>query len=133
MTNLDPTFGAPAPFIPASPTGPVPPGQGLHPYGSSRAAAALDPGRTLGIVGLVLSFVVALVGLVVSAIALRTSRRAGFRNGFALTGVVVGGLVTLIWVVVIAVGGVALGGVAAACSDLGPGTHTVDGVTYTCG
>ncbi len=96
-------------------------------------AAPQDPGRTLGIVGLVLSFLTAAVGLVVSIVALRRSRKAGFKNGFALAGIIVGGLVTLAWVVGIVVGGVALGGVAAKCSELGPGTHTVDGVTYTCG
>lgn len=106
------------------------------PYGDASYAAApvaTDPGRTLGIVGLVLSFVAAVVGLVVSIVALRRSRRAGFRNRFALAGVVVGGVVTLLYVVLFAVGGLALGGVAAKCSELGPGTHTVNGVTYTCG
>jgi len=129
MTNFYPVYGPTAP----SDINPTRPGYGPDPYAPSAAPVAVDPGRTLGIVGLVLSFVAALVGVVVSAIALRTSRRAGFKNGFALAGVIVGGAVTLVWVVVIAVGGVALGGVAATCSELGPGTHTVEGVTYTCG
>ena len=109
-----PSYGQPY----GAPAGPVPPAQ--------------DPGRTLGIVGLVLSFLTAAVGLVVSIVALRRSRKAGHKNGFALAGVVVGGVVTLLWVVGLAVGGVALGGVAAKCAELGPGTHTVGGVTYTC-
>jgi uncharacterized membrane protein len=124
MTNFDPAYG------PTAPSSPAMPGYGPDPYAPSAVPVAVDPGRTLGIVGLVLSFVAALVGLVVSAIALRTSRRAGFRNGVALAGVIVGGVVTLVWLVVVAV---ALGGVAATCSELGPGTHTVNGVTYTCG
>jgi hypothetical protein len=103
-----------------------------QPYGTPYAPVATDPGRTLGIVGLVLSFLAAAVGLVVSIVALRKSKRAGFKNGFALAGIVVGGVVTVLWVVGIAVGGIALGGVAAKCAELGPGTHTVDGVTYTC-
>ena len=120
---------APAPAYAAGPSAPAPSAAG--PYAT--APVATDPGRTLGIVGLVLSFFTALVGLVVSIVALRRSRRAGFTNGFALAGTIVGGLGTLAVVVVVVVGGVTLGGVAAKCQELGLGTHTVDGVTYTCG
>lgn len=97
------------------------------------AVAPADPGRTLGIVGLVLAFVANVVGLVVSIVALRRSRRAGFKNGVALAGVVVGGLSTLALVLAVGLGGLALGGVAKKCQELGPGTHVVNGVTYTCG
>lgn len=110
---------APAPYAPDAYAVPAP--------------VPVDPGRTLGIVGLVLSVFTALIGLVVSIVALRRSRKAGFKNGFALAGVVVGGLVTLAWLVGGIVGGVALGHVASVCQDLGPGTHQVNGVTYTCG
>ncbi|SEQ68685.1 DUF4190 domain-containing protein [Microlunatus flavus] len=150
MTNLEPAFQpttTPAPYGPGQPTNqenamsypPAP--YATDPYAPAPyapapyapAPSAVDPGRTLGIVGLVLSFVAAAVGLVVSLVALRRSRRAGHRNGFALAGVVVGGVVTLLWVVGLAVGGAALGGVAAKCAELGPGTHQVGGTTYTCG
>lgn len=96
-------------------------------------APAVDPGRTLGVVGLVLAFLANVVGLVVSVVAFRRSKRAGFRNGLALAGIVVGGLSTAAMIIAIAVGGVALGGVAKKCQELGPGTHVVNGVTYTCG
>lgn len=140
MTNLEPAFQpttAPAPYGPGQPTSQetqmsyAPTSYATTPY--PHTPAATDPGRTLGIVGLVLSFFTALVGLVVSIVALRKSRRAGFKNGFALAGTIIGGLGTLVVVIAVVVGGVALGGVAAKCQELGPGTHTVDGVTYTCG
>lgn len=115
------------------PYAPAPYGDPYAPAPYAPVPVATDPGRTLGIVGLVLSVVTALIGLVVSIVALRRSRRAGFKNGFALAGVVVGGLVTLAWIVGGIVGGVALGHVANVCQDLGPGTHQVNGVTYTCG
>jgi hypothetical protein len=51
------------------------------------AVPAEDPGRTLAIVGLVLS-IFALVGLIISIIAYRTSKAAGFRNGIARTGII---------------------------------------------
>ena len=104
-----------------------------QPYGAPSAPAATDPGRTLGIVGLVLSFVAAAVGLVVSIIAYRRSKKAGYKNGIALAGIVVGAVVTAIYVVGFTLGGIAIGSVAAKCAELGPGTHQVDGTTYTCG
>ncbi|MEJ3405275.1 DUF4190 domain-containing protein [Rathayibacter sp. YIM 133350] len=55
-----------------------------------------DPGRTLGIVGFVLSFFTALIGMIVSIIALVQSRRAGFSNGWAVAGIVIGAIEVLI-------------------------------------
>ena len=105
------------------------PPYGTNPY----PPAAEDPGRTLGIVGLVLSFFTAIVGLVISAIALRQSKRAGFKNTPALIGVIVGAIGTLIGIILATVAIVALTRVAATCEELGPGTHEVNGTTYTCG
>ena len=110
---------APSPYAPA--------------YGPPLTAVpAVDPARTLGVVGLVLSFVAGVVGLVLSAVAYRRSKRAGFRNVPALVGIIVGVLSTVAVVVALVVGGVAAKGLVDTCRDLGPGTHTVNGVTYTC-
>ncbi len=48
------------------------------------------PGKTLGIVGLVLAIFCSLVGAIVSFIAYRQSAAAGWKNNVALAGVVVG-------------------------------------------
>ncbi|MDB5161584.1 MAG: hypothetical protein JWM52_92 [Candidatus Saccharibacteria bacterium] len=48
-----------------------------------------DPGKTLGIVGFVLAFFVSLAGLIVSAIGYTRSKRAGFKNGLALAGIII--------------------------------------------
>lgn len=48
-----------------------------------------DPGKTLGIVGLILAFLLPLIGLIVSIIAKSKSKKAGFKNGFALGGIIV--------------------------------------------
>lgn len=48
-----------------------------------------DPDKTLGFVGLGLSFVVNIAGLIVSAVALQNSRKAGYRNSPALAGLIV--------------------------------------------
>ncbi len=93
----------------------------------------VDPGRTLGIVGLVLSIVANVVGLVVSVVAFRKSKRAGFKNGAALAGIIIGVITTLGLLTAGVVGGIAAKGLVDACSELGPGVHVVNGVTYTCG
>ena len=46
------------------------------------------PGKTLGIVGLVLAFVFALAGLIVSIIAGNQSKAAGYKNTPAKVGVI---------------------------------------------
>ncbi len=67
-----------------------------NPYAPSYAE---DPGRTLGIVGLVLAIVASLIGLIISVIAYRKSKAAGFRNGIALAGIVVGVVTTVLSII----------------------------------
>lgn len=101
------------------------------------AAPGADPGKTLGIVGLVLSILAAIVGLIISIVAFNKSKKAGFKNVPALVGIIIGILGTIGWIVfwgVIIAGGAALfGGLAEICAELGPGVHEMGGVTYTCG
>ncbi len=64
------------------------------------APAGTDyPGKTLGIVGLVLTFVASLIGLIVSAIALNQSKQAGFTNTPAKIGVILGIIFLVIGVI----------------------------------
>ena len=91
------------------PVGATPPGA---PY---QQAGAQDPGKTLGIVGLVLAFVAALIGVIVSAIALNKSKKAGFKNTPALIGIIVGSIITVLYIGLI-IAGVAAAGAAAAAA-----------------
>jgi hypothetical protein len=54
--------------------------------------AAVDPGNTLGIVGLILAIIpcTSTIGLVLSIVAYIMSRRAGFQNNKALAGIIIG-------------------------------------------
>lgn len=61
--------------------------------------AAEDPGKTLGIVGLVLAIVAPVVGIIVSAIARSQSRKAGFDNKLAKIGVIVGIVLTVLGII----------------------------------
>ena len=78
---------------------------------TNTAPAPADyPGKTLGIVGLVLAIVAPLVGVIVSAIALNQSKKAGFENKLAKIGLIVGIVLTvLITVLYIVVFALALG------------------------
>ena len=53
---------------------------------------AADPGSTLGIVGLILAIIpsTSTIGMVLSIVAYIVSRRAGFQNGKALAGIIIG-------------------------------------------
>lgn len=68
-------------------------------YGTPYGAPAEDPGKTLGIIGLVLCFVFALAGLIVSIIAKKKSEAAGFTdNTPAKVGVILGWIFTILGV-----------------------------------
>ncbi|CAA9307735.1 MAG: hypothetical protein AVDCRST_MAG48-1823 [uncultured Friedmanniella sp.] len=62
---------------------------GAYPSGPAPQSGPL-PGKTLGIVGLVLAIFCSLIGAVVSFIAYRQSAAAGWKNNIALAGIVVG-------------------------------------------
>ncbi|MBA8793783.1 hypothetical protein FHX74_001388 [Friedmanniella endophytica] len=72
------------------------------------AAAQQDPGRTLGIVGLVLSIVANVVGLIVSIVAYKQSKNAGFENGVAKAGIIVGAITTGLTVIAVVVNVIAV-------------------------
>ena len=131
-TNFGPTPNT-QPYSPISPA--------EQPYGYGPPAPfyppvqtpAQDPGRTLGVVGLILSVVASAIGLVVSIVAHTRSKRAGFRNTAAKAGIIVGSITTAALLTAGIAGGLAAKGLVDQCVELGPGVHQVDGVTYTCG
>ena len=96
------------------------------------APAASAPGKTLGIVGLILAFLAAPIGLILSIVAKVQSRGAGVKNTPATWGIIVGIVVIVLYIVIPIV---AFGAIAAQCADLGPGVHTSDDGTssITCG
>jgi len=101
------------------------------------AQAPVNPGKTMGIVSLVLSIIgVHLIGIIVGFVGLNKSKKAGQKNGFAVAGIIVGfiGLVvvTAITIGVIGGGAAIFGVMNQTCAELGSGVWDVDGVTYTC-
>jgi len=75
-----------------------PPPDGGNPYGAPQYGGppAQDPGRTMGIVGLVLAIFCSLIGMVVSIIAFNKSKAAGFKNNIALAGIIVGAVLFVV-------------------------------------
>ncbi|KAD3514845.1 hypothetical protein GD627_10970 [Arthrobacter yangruifuii] len=59
----------------------------------------VNPGQAMGIAGLITSFFISVVGLVLSIIGLNQSRKAGMGNVPAVAGIIIGGLGTLVGVV----------------------------------
>lgn len=57
---------------------------------------ATYPGKTLGIVGLILAFFCSLVGLILSIVAYSQSKAVGIKNNVALAGIVVGAVFILL-------------------------------------
>lgn len=68
-------------------------------YTGAPGATAEDPSKTLAIVGLVLDFVLAPVGLILSIVAKKKSVEAGFDGGLAKVGVIIGIITTILWVI----------------------------------
>ena len=104
------------------------------PPAPAAAPAPANPGKTMGVVALVLSIIgLHLVGVIVGFIGLNQSKKAGQKNGFALAGLIIGFIGMVIVLALIVGGGALFGSLFGACAELGPGVHEVGGVTYTCG
>ena len=111
-----PAYGAPQPGEPQQPPQAPQYGAPQAPqYGAPQApqysapqagapgysAPAQDPGKTMGIVGLVLSFLgcLSIVGLILSIVAFNKSKKAGYKNGLALAGIIVGAIVLVLTII----------------------------------
>ncbi|MEO8260950.1 MAG: hypothetical protein ABI566_00160 [Pseudolysinimonas sp.] len=91
------------------------------------AAAPVVPGKTLGIVALILAIVAAPVGAILGFVAKAQSKPAGVKNTPATAAIVIGIILTVLWIflfivlpaIILAAGG-------------GVCTVTIDGVSQPC-
>ena len=100
------------------------------------AAPATVPGKTLGIISILLTVPLglSLIGLILGIVARGQSKKAGFKNTPATVGIVLGilGIIATVIIIVVVAGGAAA--LAGQCAELGSGVHELDnGVTITCG
>lgn len=141
-----PQPGQPAPPAYAPQQGGYPGQYGQPAYGQpgyGQPYVQEDPGKTMGIVGLVLGiaglffwFVAPIAAIIVSAIARGKSKRAGFANAPALWGLILGIVFLVLNILaVIAIGwfiAATAGEILQMCEDLGPGIHEVYGEQIQC-
>jgi predicted cation transporter len=92
------------------------------------------PGKTLGIVSVILPFVgLGLVGLILGIVAKAQSKKVGAKNTPAVVGIVLGAISVVVGLIVTIVIIAGISAVAQQCQQLGPGVHQSGGVTITCG
>ena len=76
---------------------------------TQQAPAGIDyPGKTLGVVGLIVAIFFNLIGLIISAIALSQSKKAGYKNTPALVGVIIGAILLAVGILVSIIFGAAI-------------------------
>jgi len=97
-------------------------------------APATYPGKTLGIVGLIVSIFFSVIGFVISLIAFNQSKAAGFKNTPAKVGMILGIVFFVLGIIgVILAVTLAAAGLDALCNGQAPGTYpTTNGGTVTC-
>jgi hypothetical protein len=106
-------------------------------YGGGYGQPAENPGKTLGIVGLICAIIwpISIVGLIISIIAMVKSRKAGMGNGFALAGIIIGAIGVITGIIAI-IGLIALipfsQEVIEFCQTAGPGVQEFQGQQIDC-
>jgi Domain of unknown function (DUF4190) len=98
-----PGYATPGYGQPYGPPGYPPPGYGASGYGmTGYPGVHVRPTNTMAILALVMAFVFAPAGLVLGIVARRQIRQTGEDgDGLALAGIIVGGIVTALFVLVI--------------------------------
>ncbi|QNO37546.1 DUF4190 domain-containing protein [Protaetiibacter sp. SSC-01] len=108
--NVPDPAAQPAPAAPAAPAAAPAPGTSY-------------PGKTLGIVGLIASFLVAIVGLILSAIALSQSKKAGYKNTPAKVGLILGIIFSILWILFWVLWGALFAAIVSNCPEVAPGQY----------
>jgi hypothetical protein len=98
------------------------------------APGAGDPNKTFGIIALVVSIFFSLIGGILGIVAYTRSKKAGYKNGFALAAIIVGFVLFVIQVIVgILIAVAAVAAVNSICDGQAPGVYeTTTGTTVTC-
>jgi len=91
------------------------------------------PGRVLSIVGLVLAFLAAPIGLILSIVAAVKLGKTGQPKGLAIAGIIIGAILTILGIIWIILSVTVFAAIFGTCAELGAGVWEVNGVTYTCG
>lgn len=91
-----PVAMAPTPQMDAQPMPMSAPMPAAAPMMASAPASGANPGHGMGIAGLVCAFLAPLVGLILSIVAMKKSKKVGMSNGLALAGIIIGAINTVL-------------------------------------
>jgi len=95
-----------------------------------------DPGKTTGVIALILAFFMPLLALIIGIIARSTSKKAGFKNTPAFVAIILSSVFMALAVIglllVIVFGATAISQLKEKCKDLGPGVHYEGNTVITC-
>jgi len=104
------------------------------PASSTPAATVPAPGRTLGIIAIVVTFFASVIGIILGFVARGQSKSAGVKNAPATIAIVLGFVLLATTIIGIIVFIATAGSLFATCAGLEPGTYVLDdGRTLTCG
>lgn len=95
---------------------------------ADEALPETDPGKVLGIVALVVSLGIGVVGIVLGLLSYRKSRAADYSGGFGMAAMILGTITTVLLALQLFLlsNGMGIGG---ACDGREPGVHTLDNGT----
>ena len=102
-------------------TNPSTPPARLAPASAAAGGPATYPGKTLGIVAIVIAIFFSVIGLTLGFVARSQSRRAGFKNTPATIAIVLGFVFIALTIVVIVVVGAQIAAIAELCAEVGSG------------
>lgn len=132
-TPEQPVATTPAQAQVTQPPAPQQPEQKPPAQNQTPNATGEDPGKTFGIISLVTSLLgISLLGLIFGIIGRKKSKAAGYSNGLALAGIIISIIGMIIGIIIISLVVFGTVNIVQKCQELGPGTHYVDGATYTC-
>ncbi|MDR1766877.1 MAG: hypothetical protein LBR32_00310 [Propionibacteriaceae bacterium] len=100
------------------------------------APSPTPPGQGLSIAGLICGILLgplAFIGIILSAIGFKKNKAAGAPTGLSVAGIVVSSVLFLISLAMVAAMIWGVFTIMTMCSDLGPGTHWINGTTVSCG
>ena len=106
------------------------------PYSPPPAPNGDYPGKTMGLVALILAIFLNIVGAIVGIVALRKSKKAGAKNPLALAAIIVGFALFVIFSIIGIVAGIAIASATAElfaqCEGMSGQELVIDGTSIIC-
>ena len=127
VTPVSPVGPTPQPITPANPA-PQPGLPNTAPLNSVAASPdKIKSNKNMAIAGLILSFFIGLVGLIIGIVSMKNAKKLGVKNNIALASLIVGGVVTVGQVLASLFIGLLVYSAVSQCANGGGTTTSADG------